>query len=64
MNELLGARTPAAADSALAGLQGGVGGAVAALRTKCLDVLAELEARCVTACACTCVKGLRLVYGK
>lgn len=45
VNELLGARTPAAADSALAGLRGGVGGAVAALRTQCLDVLAELEAR-------------------
>lgn len=50
MNELLGARTPAAADSALAGLRGGVGGAVAALRTQCLDVLAELEARCVCVC--------------
>ncbi|PNG85714.1 tRNA modification GTPase MnmE, partial [Tetrabaena socialis] len=42
--ELLGARTPAAADSALAGLRGGVGEAVAGLRARCLDLLVELEA--------------------
>ncbi len=42
---LLTARTPAAADSALAGLRGGVGGAVAGLRAECLSLLAELEAR-------------------
>ncbi|GLC38814.1 hypothetical protein PLESTB_000713000 [Pleodorina starrii] len=45
VSELVSARTAAAADSALAGLQGGVGAAVSELRARCLDVLAELEAR-------------------
>ncbi|KAG2494350.1 hypothetical protein HYH03_007407 [Edaphochlamys debaryana] len=45
VSELLSARTVAAADSALAGLRGGVGAAVAGLRRRCLDLLAELEAR-------------------
>ncbi|GLI68378.1 hypothetical protein VaNZ11_012702 [Volvox africanus] len=45
ISELIGARTAAAADSALAGLRGGVGTAVTDLRSRCLDVLAELEAR-------------------
>lgn len=45
VTELISARTPAAADSALAGLRGGIGGAVAAMRRKCLNLLAELEAR-------------------
>ncbi|GIL86170.1 hypothetical protein Vretifemale_14570 [Volvox reticuliferus] len=43
--ELIGARTAAAADSALSGLRAGVGAAVSDLRSRCLDVLAELEAR-------------------
>jgi MnmE helical domain len=43
--QLLGARTAAAADSALAGLSGGIGAAVSAIRSDALAVLAELEAR-------------------
>lgn len=45
VTQLLGARTVAAADSALAGLAGGLGGEVAELRAECLDVLAEMDAR-------------------
>ncbi|PNW72451.1 hypothetical protein CHLRE_16g681238v5 [Chlamydomonas reinhardtii] len=45
VSELVGARTAAAADSALAGLRGGVGSAVSDMRRQCLDLLAELEAR-------------------
>ncbi|KAG2447372.1 hypothetical protein HYH02_007700 [Chlamydomonas schloesseri] len=45
VSELVGARTAAAADSALAGLRGGVGAAVSGMRRQCLDLLAELEAR-------------------
>lgn len=43
MNELVGARTAAAADSALAGLTGGIGAAVHSLRLSALTLLAELE---------------------
>ncbi|MEW5313204.1 MAG: hypothetical protein WDW38_004790 [Sanguina aurantia] len=43
--ELVTARTPAAADSALAGLQGGLGQAVAQMRQAGLMLLGELEAR-------------------
>lgn len=43
--QLVTARTPAAADSALAGLQGGLGQAVGSMRHACLALLAELEAR-------------------
>jgi tRNA modification GTPase len=43
--QLVAARPPAAADSALAGLTGGVGAAVGALRRRLLSLLAELEAR-------------------
>ena len=42
---LVSARTTAAADSALAGIQGGVGQHVLAARKECLDILSELEAR-------------------
>ena len=45
MLQLLQARTAAAADSALAGIRDGVGGAVASMRDECLHLLAELEAR-------------------
>jgi len=45
VSELLQARTPRAADAALAGLQGGVGAAVVSLRQEALALLAELEAR-------------------
>ncbi|KAI8468364.1 MAG: P-loop containing nucleoside triphosphate hydrolase protein [Monoraphidium minutum] len=43
--QLVNARTAAAADSALAGLQGGVGGAVRQIREDVLDILVEVEAR-------------------
>ena len=43
VNELVGARTAAAADSALAGLTGGIGALVSALRQQALILLAELE---------------------
>ncbi len=47
---LVNARTPAAADSALAGLSGGLGAAIAAMRGDALSILAELEVRtCVLA---------------
>lgn len=42
---LVSARTTAAADSALAGIQGGVGQHVLVARKECLDILSELEAR-------------------
>ncbi|GFR47845.1 hypothetical protein Agub_g9625, partial [Astrephomene gubernaculifera] len=45
VSQLLSARSAAAADSALAGLQGGVGAAVGGLRAALLDLLVELEAR-------------------
>ncbi len=45
MLQLLQARTPAAADSALAGLRDGVGQAVAEIRDGCVALLAELEVR-------------------
>ncbi len=41
---LVGARTAAAADSALAGLSGGAGAAVAGMRAAALALLAEIEA--------------------
>ncbi|KAL0039327.1 hypothetical protein WJX79_003589 [Trebouxia sp. C0005] len=44
VNELVGARTAAAADSALAGLTGGIGATVQRLRLSALTLLAELEA--------------------
>lgn len=40
---LVNARTAAAADSALAGMSGGLGAAVAAMRCDALNLLAELE---------------------
>ncbi|BDA49035.1 probable tRNA modification GTPase MnmE [Coccomyxa sp. Obi] len=42
---LVNARTAEAADSALAGMTGGLGAAVAAMRSDTLNLLAELEAR-------------------
>lgn len=45
MLQLINARTATAADSALAGLQGGLGELVATLRRDVLEILAELEAR-------------------
>ncbi|CAG9467557.1 unnamed protein product [Pedinophyceae sp. YPF-701] len=43
--QLLGARTVAAADSALAGLGGGLGGEISRLRRTALQLVAELDAR-------------------
>lgn len=43
--QLIDARTVAAADSALAGLAGGLGRQVAAMRQECVDILVELDAR-------------------
>lgn len=45
MAQLLDARTGAAADSALAGLSGGLTAAVSRLRGEAIDMLAEFEAR-------------------
>jgi tRNA modification GTPase len=43
--DLVGARSPQAAQTALAGIQGKLAHPIRQLRTKCLDVLAEIEAR-------------------
>ncbi|PSB24891.1 tRNA uridine-5-carboxymethylaminomethyl(34) synthesis GTPase MnmE [filamentous cyanobacterium Phorm 46] len=43
--DLVGAQSPAAAQSALAGLQGKLAQPIRKLRTTCLDLLAEIEAR-------------------
>lgn len=56
VNELVGARTAAAADSAIAGLTGGIGSMVQKLRRSALVLLAELEVRCLTpACLLSCL---------
>lgn len=43
--DLVGARSPQAAQMALAGLQGKLADPIRQLRTSCLDILAEIEAR-------------------
>ncbi|BAU13229.1 tRNA modification GTPase TrmE [Leptolyngbya sp. NIES-3755] len=43
--DLVGARSPQAAQTALAGLQGKLASPIRQLRTTCLDILAEVEAR-------------------
>ena len=43
VGQLVGARSVAAADSALAGLQGGIGDAISALRLDALTLLADVE---------------------
>ena len=43
--DLVGARSPQAAQTALAGLRGKLAQPIQALRTVCLDILAEVEAR-------------------
>lgn len=45
ISDLVGAQSPAAAQAALAGLQGKLATPIRQLRTACLDVLAEIEAR-------------------
>lgn len=42
---MVDARTVGAADSAIAGLKGGIGKSISILRATCLDLLVELEAR-------------------
>ncbi|HYW19038.1 MAG TPA: tRNA uridine-5-carboxymethylaminomethyl(34) synthesis GTPase MnmE [Nodularia sp. (in: cyanobacteria)] len=43
--DLVGARSPQAAQAALAGLQGKLAAPIRQLRNQCLDILAEIEAR-------------------
>lgn len=43
--DLVGARSPQAAQTALAGIQGKLAAAIVQLRQRCLEVLAEIEAR-------------------
>lgn len=43
--DLVGARSPQAAQTALAGIQGKLAHPIRQLRTNCLDILAEIEAR-------------------
>ncbi len=43
--DLVGAQSPAASQAALAGLQGKLANPIRQLRTECLDILAEIEAR-------------------
>ncbi len=43
--DLVGARSPQAAQTALMGIRGKLAGAIRQLRSQCLDVLAEIEAR-------------------
>ncbi len=45
ISDLVGARSPQAAQTALAGLQGKLAHPIRQLRTACLDLLAEVEAR-------------------
>lgn len=45
IGELVGARSPLASHIALAGLQGKLANPIRQLRTKCLNILAEIEAR-------------------
>ncbi len=45
--QLIEARTVAAADSALAGLAGGLGREVQEMRAECIDLLTEMDVRWV-----------------
>jgi tRNA modification GTPase len=45
INDLVGAKSPQAAEMAIAGLQGKLAHPLRQLRAKCLDILAEIEAR-------------------
>jgi len=45
VEQLISAKTAQAADSAIAGLQGGIGAVVGMHRAECIAILAELEAR-------------------
>ncbi len=64
VNELVGARTAAAADSALAGLTGGIGATVQRLRLSALTLLAELEVwaavKCPVVSVRDCVPAMKL----
>ena len=56
VNELVGARTAAAADSAIAGLTGGIGNMVQKLRRSALVLLAELEVPLTASCLSPCLR--------
>jgi len=45
ISQLVSARTAQAADAAIAGLQGGLSNFIRAMRTECIDLLVEMEAR-------------------
>ncbi len=45
ISDLVGAKSPQAAQTALAGLQGKLADSIRELRAKCLDIVAEIEAR-------------------
>ncbi|MEO1431096.1 MAG: tRNA uridine-5-carboxymethylaminomethyl(34) synthesis GTPase MnmE [Cyanobacteria bacterium J06633_8] len=45
ISDLVGAKSPQAAQTALAGLQGKLANSIRQLRAKCLDIVAEIEAR-------------------
>jgi tRNA modification GTPase len=45
ISDLVGAKSPQAAQTALAGLQGKLADSIRQLRAKCLDIVAEIEAR-------------------
>ncbi|MGB3298520.1 MAG: tRNA uridine-5-carboxymethylaminomethyl(34) synthesis GTPase MnmE, partial [Phormidesmis sp.] len=45
ISDLVGAQSPQAAQSALMGIRGKLAGAIRTLRSQCLDLLAEIEAR-------------------
>ncbi|MBV6627161.1 MAG: tRNA uridine-5-carboxymethylaminomethyl(34) synthesis GTPase MnmE [Rivularia sp. (in: Bacteria)] len=45
ISDLVGAKSPQAAQAALAGLQGKLADSIRHLRAKCLDIVAEIEAR-------------------
>ena len=45
ISDLVGAQSPQAAQSALMGIRGKLAGAIRTLRSQCLDMLAEIEAR-------------------
>ncbi|AFY52816.1 tRNA modification GTPase trmE [Rivularia sp. PCC 7116] len=45
ISDLVGAKSPQAAQTALAGLQGKLADSIRHLRAKCLDIVAEIEAR-------------------
>ena len=62
VNELVGARTAAAADSALAGLTGGIGARVQWLRHSALTLLAQLEVHLLNYIQCVALPYWRRMW--